>query len=117
MSPVITEEVEFLVRSVVYGVFLGAFYEIMHRLVSILFRKKWWRGLEDLLYWTVCALVLFSMIREDNGGIIRWYLLAGATAGAGVYCGGLRPILHCLLRPLWKTIRKNRQFVEKLLKK
>ena len=117
MSPVITEEAGFLIRSVVYGIFLGAFYEVMHWLVSILFRRKWWRGLEDLLYWTVCALILFSMIREDNGGTIRWYVLAGAVAGSGIYRGGFRPILHRLLKPLWKTIRKIRQFVENLLKK
>ena len=117
MSPVITEEAGFLIRSVVYGIFLGAFYEVMHRLVSILFRRKWWRGLEDLLYWTVCALILFSMIREDNGGTIRWYVLAGAVAGAGMYYGGIRPVFHRLFRPLLKFARKIRQFVEKLLKK
>lgn len=117
MSPVITEETAFLIRSVVYGVFLGVFYGILHRLIDVLFRRMWWRGLEDLLYWTICALVLFSMIREDNGGTIRWYVLAGAAGGGWLYYGGIRPGIHRLFLPLWKFAGKIRESVENLLKK
>lgn len=117
MSPLITEEAVLLVRSVMYGVFLGAGYDVLHWPMVHLFRDKWWCGLEDLLYWTLCALIIFAMIREENGGTIRWYVLAGAVAGSGIYRGGFRPILHRLLKPLWKPIRKIRQFVENLLKK
>lgn len=117
MSPVITDETVFFLRSVVYGVCLGAAYEVVRGIVDVLFRGPWWRGLEDLVYWTICAIVLFSMIREENDGMIRWYVLAGAAAGAGVYSCGIRPLLHRFLRPLWTFARKSIQFVENLLKK
>lgn len=117
MSPLITGEAVFLLRSVICGMILGIGYEIMGRIVGLLFRRKWWRGLEDLLYWVICALVLFAMICEENGGTIRWYVLVGASAGAGVYYCVVCPILHRILRPLWTLTRKITQFVEKLLKK
>ncbi len=117
MSTVITGEIEFLFRSVVYGACLGAAYDMMRRIVGGLFRGSWWRGLEDLLYWTVCAIVLFSMIREENDGTIRWYVLAGTAAGAGIYYSVFRPVVHRILRLLWMPVRKLTQFVENLLKK
>lgn len=117
MSPVIAKEALLFLRSVVYGIGLGAAYEIMRRIAGGLFRRSWWRGLEELSFWTVCATVLFSMVREENGGTIRWYVLAGAAIGAGIYHCGIRPILHRMLRPLWKLARKSRRFVENLLKK
>ena len=57
------------------------------------------------------------MIREENGGVLRWYALVGAAAGAGTYGLGIRPVIHRILKIMWIPIRKTIQFVENLLKK
>ena len=106
-----------MLRSLVWGLALGTGYDVVQWLGRWVFRGKWWRGLEDLLYWTVCAVVLFAMIREENGGTLRWYALAGAVAGAAVYSTGIRPVIHRLLRPVWIMAAKTIHFVENLLKK
>ncbi len=111
------EETGFLLRSIMCGAVLSVGYDLMRWIVDGLFRRRWWRGLEDLLYWTVCAIVLFAMIREENGGVLRWYALVGAAAGAGTYGLGIRPVIHRILKIMWIPIRKTIQFVENLLKK
>lgn len=117
MSHIITEEAGFLLRSLVWGLTLGAVYDVVQWLGQGIFSRKWWRGLQDLLYWTICAVLLFAMIRQENGGTIRWYALAGAAAGASVYYVGIRPVIHRLLRPVWILATKPLHFVENLLKK
>ena len=116
MSPLIAEEIRLLVCSILWGMCLAAGYDVTHGTVCHLFRKRWWQDMVDLWYWTICAIMLFAMICEENYGTIRWYILAGASVGAGIYYGGIRPWIHRLLRPVWIFARKTRQFVENLLK-
>ena len=106
-----------MLSSLVWGAILGAGYDAVHGIANLVAQRVWWRGLEDLVYWTVCAVVLFAMIREENGGTIRWYVLAGSVAGASVYHLVVRPVIHRLLKPLWISARKVIHFVENLLKK
>ena len=117
MSQVIAEEVRFLLVSVVWGGLMSAGYELL-RLGRLLFRHgQWWIGLEDLLYWTICAVLVFWMVMEENDGMIRWYALAGCVVGAGIYQRLFHRLFVWALRPLWKGYTFFRQFVENLLKK
>ncbi len=92
-------------------------YELLRFLRLILRHSHWWIGLEDLLYWTLCAVMIFAMVLEQNSGEVRWYVLAGCTAGACLYQAAVHRILVWILTPLWKTVQLFYQFVKNLLKK
>lgn len=113
----ITGELRFLAVSLVWGAGIAAGYEVL-RLMRVLFRHgDLWTGLEDLLFWTICALMIFIMVMEENDGMIRWYVLAGCGAGACVYQFVFHPLLLFVLRPLAIPLRFFRHFIQNLLKK
>ena len=117
MSSVIAAEAGLFLRSLLWGLMLGFGYEMTRWIGKALLRRKWWNGLEDLLYWSVCTVLIFVMIQKENSGIVRWYILAGMAAGAAVHHLVIRPVVHRGLRPMWITVRNSIQFVENLLKK
>ncbi|MBO5033230.1 MAG: spore cortex biosynthesis protein YabQ [Lachnospiraceae bacterium] len=41
--------------------------------------------LEDILYWTVCFLLSFTLLYYGNNGVIRFAAVLGAAAGMGIY--------------------------------
>ena len=117
MSEVITGELRFLAVSIVWGGGIAACYEFL-RLMRLLFRHgEMWTGLEDLLFWTICAVLIFIMIMEENDGMIRWYVLAGCMAGACIYQFLLHPVLVFLLTPLTIPLRYLHRFFGKRLHK
>ena len=117
MSPVILEEVRYLGQSLGMGLIMGLGYGLLQLWRQAVRHGAWWIGLEDLLYWTLWALVLFVMAVEVNDGTIRWYTLAGAAGGMLCYFGWLHPLVWKTTRLLWNKTGFFRRFVEKLLKK
>ncbi|MCI8401443.1 MAG: hypothetical protein HFI38_05020 [Lachnospiraceae bacterium] len=117
MSEVITGELRFLLVSIVWGAGIAACYEFL-RLVRLVFRHgQMWTGLEDLLYWTICAILIFIMVMEENDGMVRWYVLAGCAAGACVYQFIFHPVVVFVLTPLKIAVKFSENFLRKLLKK
>jgi spore cortex biosynthesis protein YabQ len=117
MSEVITGELRFLAVSIVWGGGIAVCYEFL-RLMRLLFRHgEMWTGLEDLLFWTICAVLIFIMVMEENDGMIRWYVLAGCAAGACIYQYLLHPVLVFLLTPLTIPVRYLRRFFRNWLQK
>lgn len=103
--------------SVLWGGGIAACYETL-RFMRLLFRHgEMWTGLEDLLFWTVCAVLVFTMVMEENDGLLRWYVIAGCVAGACIYQFLLHPLLLFLLQPLLGPARFFRRFFRNLLKK
>lgn len=42
-------------------------------------------GIEDLLYWLICTVVVFLMIYQENDGMVRGFALGGILIGMLVY--------------------------------
>lgn len=49
--------------------------------------------IEDLLYWLIVSLVMFSIIYLTNDGIIRGYTFIGVFLGVLIYLVGLSPVV------------------------
>ncbi len=71
--------------SVLFGFITGFFYDFL-----VIFRKlvkhfKFIIQIEDLIYWTVSALVLFFVMLKENYGEIRGFLILGCFLGMIFY--------------------------------
>jgi len=103
---------------------------------------KWTSAVEDILFWLLWAMLLYSLLYRYDYGAVRSYTLAGMSAGIVLYSvffsrlfvtwvsKGLNKVLRWLFRPFqWffgkilkvlatilKKIKKNVKSFSKLLK-
>ena len=117
MSQEIQAEMMLLGVAVLLGG-MGAFcYDGLRAWRRLCLHGTWWMGIEDLLFWTISGLVVFTVMLEENQGILRWYVLAGCVLGAVSYQRWIRPLVWKVLRRLWRAMTILRRNVENLLKK
>ena len=70
--------------AVLVGCGLGVLYDVF-RLWRLLLCGKGWVFLQDILWWMLFAFLSFYFALVWQGGIVRWYTLAGELAGFWVY--------------------------------
>lgn len=87
------QELLFFCRTFLAGVLLAAAYDILRIFRNVISHNDFFVSLEDLLYWCVAGVFLFSVIYLENDGIIRVYALAGICLGALIYNWGLSGFL------------------------
>lgn len=87
------QELLFFCRTFLAGVLLAAAYDILRIFRNVISHNDLFVSLEDLLYWCVAGVFLFSVIYLENDGIIRVYALAGICLGALIYHWGLSGFL------------------------
>lgn len=106
MSGMIRDEGSLLLRSVLWGVGLAALYDVLRILRDVIRHRQGIRSLEDLVYWCFTAFSLFWLLFSGNNGTVRWYILAGAGAGAWLYHITLSPFLVRLFGwLLWQILK------------
>ena len=81
MSAGISAEAQVFLVSVLLGLELMAGYLILETIRGLIPHARWFRDLEDILYWIVCAVQAFRLLFRENDGSIRWYFLAGIALG------------------------------------
>lgn len=69
----------------VCGIFLGAGYEVLRVLRTVMPHHSFIVGVEDTFYLALCGLVLFGLSMEIGNGIFRASYLFSAAVGAIVY--------------------------------
>ena len=117
------QELLFFCRTFLAGVLLAAAYDILRIFRNVISHNDLFVSLEDLLYWCVAGVFLFSVIYLENDGIIRVYALAGICLGALIYHWGLSGFLvkylsaflskiKCLLKIPLKPLYYLRKKVE-----
>lgn len=85
MSQEIINELTFFLYSLALGIcvtFLYDWFLIFRRIIP---HHIIWESMEDLLYWIVCAILMFYLLYQQNSGILRWFAIAGAASGMIVY--------------------------------
>ena len=106
----------------VCGIFLGAGYEVLRVLRTVIPHHSFIVGVEDTFYLALCGLVLFGLSMEIGNGIFRASYLFSAAVGAIVYFltfGRLVKLVYTmvikttikivkivfgkLLKPVWKV--------------
>ena len=85
ISSEILNEVRLFANSVVLGAGLTFVYDGW-----LICRKVWKHGtfmtsVEDLSFWFFTAIVVFLALREENNGVLRWFLVVGAGVGMFLY--------------------------------
>ena len=100
----IKEEADFLLVSVIWGIGLTAFYDVLRILRTAVRHASWAVSLEDFFYWIFAGFALFYLLFSMNNGNIRWFALAGAAAGMWLYHISISPFLVKILGTILKYL-------------
>ena len=85
MSEVIGNEAYFFGISIVVGVGLRLAYDVLRILRRVIKHGNFWIGIEDLLYWLLCTIVVFLLLYLENDGMLRLFAFVGILGGMGIY--------------------------------
>lgn len=118
-------ENEFLLHSLVMGVFILFVYDILRIIRRVIPHGGFWVAAEDLAFWVYCGAEVFLLMYHESNGTLRWFAVIGAMAGMFLYnklfsrlfvkyvswglgklLEGIRRILRWLLRPVRFAGRK-----------
>lgn len=113
VSPAITQEGGLILLSFGVGVLLMASYDVLRIFRQIITHGTFFLGVEDIIYWLACSLVVFAMLYRENDGLLRWFVLAGTALGMMVENHFLSPFI---VRLISTVIKKVLFFLGKVLK-
>ncbi len=102
-----------VVQSVLLGVMLAIFYDVLRALRICFAAKGWQVALYDVFFWIVLLAALFEFNLVFATAQSRYYVIAGAVGGMllyfGAFSGLIQPRLQMCLNAviaLWKFIVK-----------
>lgn len=132
VSGTINGEGRLLAVSLLLGMGLMIFYDSFRILRKCIAHSVWVTAIEDAVYWLLCAAAVFSMLYNENDGLLRWFVLAGLAIGMLFWNYAvsswlvrltekiLKKIFGVLRKPAVKISKKGRKiflFFQKQLKK
>ncbi len=85
MSYHIVYEVKLLLYSFLTGAGLMMTYDLLRIFRIFIPHSPIFTGLEDMVYWVYAALITFSLLYEQNDGVLRGYVIAGVFIGMFLY--------------------------------
>ncbi len=109
MNPAISIELQFFLLSILWGGILLLAYDVLR-----IFRRLIKHGIilvaiEDLIFWLLASLFIFTMIFHKNNGIIRGFSIIGMLLGIILYhfsiSDGLVKSLTKLIQTLFSPIK------------
>ena len=111
MSAYVLKEAHVFAVALLTGMGLMLLYGLLRLFRRILYHRPWWVGIEDLFYWIVFTLVVFTMLRREYDGTLRGFTLAGVAVGLLIF-GRISKLLEKAgsfgkktLKNLWKAVR------------
>lgn len=93
MDSSLITELQFFGISIAYGILLIAIYDIFVILRNTIKHKWIATSIEDIVYWTGAALIIFDLLYKYNYGQIRAYAFVGIGLGMVVYHYSISPYL------------------------
>ena len=110
VSETIAGEGSLLLASVLFGAGLMMLYDMLRIFRHLLKHKTAFLAVEDVIYWLICAVGIFALLYEENGGLLRWFVIGGAAAWMLLENILLRPFIVrffvWILKKWIKLIRK-----------
>lgn len=101
-----SRETYFLLQATSVGVLITFAYDWLRILRRVIPHKQFAVSLEDFFFWVICAVAVFLwMYRVSNGGL-RWFAVAGALTGMGLYKKLLSELLVTYIAKLFQWILK-----------
>lgn len=132
MSGEIVREWHFWLASIAAGAFLAFAYDVIRLLRRLVRHGRFAVDLEDILYWTSCFGLSFTLLYYGNNGVIRFAAVLGAAVGMFVYAftvgrffvrvsflvidktvGSVFRAVRCIIRKLRKLFRPLKCFAVK----
>ncbi|WP_097014579.1 spore cortex biosynthesis protein YabQ [Anaerocolumna aminovalerica] len=128
MNKVIMVELRFFAASVIWGMLLIVFYDLLRIFRRVVKHNGFFIAIEDIIYWVICSLLIFRMMYEQNNGIIRGFSILAMLLGMLIFHHAISDffvnIISVLIHKLFhfigmilKTIFKPFYFVLKKIKK
>lgn len=85
VSGEILEEIRLFANSVVLGAALTFVYDGWLILRNVFKHSTFWISFEDIIFWLAAAVIVFVSLQEQNNGVLRWFIVAGAGMGMLLY--------------------------------
>lgn len=85
MSQDIMKEVAFLGHSLLMGVIITCIYDCFLIIRRLIKHTIFLISIEDMIFWVICAISVFSMLYRENNGMLRWFAVGGAFLGMLLY--------------------------------
>lgn len=128
MNKVIMVELRFFAASIIWGMLLIVFYDLLRILRRVVKHNGFFIAIEDIIYWVVCSILIFRMMYEQNNGIIRGFSILAMLLGMLIFHHAISDffvnIISVLIHKLFhfigmilKTIFKPFYFVLKKIRK
>ena len=92
--------------SVFFGFVIGFFYDFLVIFRKIIKHFKFMVQIEDLIYWTISALLLFFIMLKENHGEIRGFLILGSFIGMILYFFAVSKIFLKISDKILSLIKK-----------
>lgn len=121
ISQSIIQEADFFVVSLLSGCLLVFLYDVLRVFRRLVPQGAVAVAVEDLLYWLVCAFLVFAMLYQKNDGLIRGFAIGAVAAGMLLYNHFVSPrvirlVVFLVRRLLW-VIGFPVRLLKKMLKK
>lgn len=128
MNHAISSELSFFLVSVLCGGILLLAYDVLRIIRRLVKHGTWILALEDLIFWIVAGVFIYSVIYRQNNGIIRGFSVAGMVIGMVLYhylfddylvniiVKGIR-ILLCPLKLAIKAVKRGIRIIMGKVKK
>lgn len=136
MSGEIVKEWYFWLISIAAGAFMAFVYDVVRLFRRLIRHGRFAVDLEDILYWTACFVLSFTLLYYGNNGVIRFAAVFGAAVGMLAYAvtvgrffvrvcyfiidktiGSLFRLIRKIMRSLRKALRPVKHFIVKIYHK
>jgi spore cortex biosynthesis protein YabQ len=104
MNPAITIELQFFLISILWGGILLLAYDVLRILRRLVKHGVFLVAVQDLIFWLVASLFIFTMIYRENNGIIRGFSIIGMMLGIILYHFSISDILVKAVTKLIQTL-------------
>lgn len=113
MSREIVREWQFWLASIMTGLFMAFTYDFIRLFRRLVRHARIIVDLEDILYWTACFGLSFTLLYYGNNGVIRFAAVFGAAIGMLLYALTIgRFFVKLCYRVIDKTIGRFFRFVK-----
>lgn len=117
MNKDIIVELVFFLISILWGAIILLAYDGLRILRRLIKHKTLFMGIEDLIFWTVTSVFIFSMIYRENDGIIRGFSIMGMALGMVAYHYIFSDLIVKLITKLIQYLLKPFELILKKIKK
>lgn len=85
MNEAIMVELRFFVASIIWGMLLIIFYDLLRIFRRVIKHNALFVGIEDVIYWVICSILIFRMMYKQNNGIIRGFSILAMLIGMLIF--------------------------------